>query len=180
MGNGIVYWITGLAGAGKTTIGTLLYNHLKTKKSNVFLLDGDVARWAYNDAIGYTLEERKQGAYRNARVCKMLSDQGIDVVCCTVSMFESVRAWNRQQLSNYKEIFLDVPIEVLKQRDQKGLYSKLVRGEAKDVVGMDLALEMPCCPDVRILNDGKRSPQEVFLLLLNAVTNENHFWERSS
>lgn len=169
MESGTVYWITGLAGAGKTTIGTLLYNKLRDDKSNVVMLDGDIARWAYNDTIGYSSKDREQGAYRNARVCKMIADQGVDVVCCTVSMFEGVRAWNREHLEKYREIFLDVPLEVLKRRDQKGLYSKQVRGEEKDVVGMDLSLEMPHSPDVRIVNDGSCSPQQVLALIWNMI-----------
>lgn len=169
---GTVYWITGLAGAGKTTIGTLLYNKMREYKPNVIMLDGDIARWAYNDTIGYSSKDREQGAYRNARVCKMIADQGVDVVCCTVSMFNGVRAWNREKLEKYWEIFLDVPLEILKQRDQKGLYSKQVRGEAKDVVGMDLTLEMPCFPDIRIVNDGSLSPKQVLSLIWNKVVRE--------
>ncbi|MBR1761282.1 MAG: adenylyl-sulfate kinase [Schwartzia sp.] len=162
---GTVYWVTGLAGAGKTTIGTLLYNRLRAERPNVILLDGDVTRWAFNDANGYTKDDRRQAAYRNARVCKMISDQGIDVVCCTISMFESVREWNRKNIPLYREIFLDVPLRILKQRDKKGLYSKSIRGEARDVVGMDLTLELPSCPNVRIVNDGSISPEEVLAFI---------------
>lgn len=158
---GCVYWITGLSGAGKTTIGTLLYHEIRQKKPNVFILDGDIGRKTYNDTIGYTREEREAGAYRNSRVCKMIADQGIDVVCCTVSMFDGVRSWNRENMALYKEIFLDVPMEVLQQRDQKGLYSMVKNGRAKDVVGVDQKVELPKNADIVIVNDGTHSPEEI-------------------
>ena len=131
MEQGCLYWITGLSGAGKTTIGNLLFKELKARKPNVFLLDGDIGRWAYNDQVGYTHREREIGAYRNSRVCKMIADQDIDVICCTVSMFDGVRQWNRQHFDKYREIFLDVPMDVLIKRDKKKLYSSSMGGGAK-------------------------------------------------
>lgn len=168
MNKGKVYWLTGLSGAGKTTIGTCLFERLREAKPNVFHLDGDVGRWAYNDKVGYSREERLDGAYRNARVCKMIADQGIDVVCCTISMYDEVRAWNRENMENYKEVYLEVPIEVLIRRDQKGLYTSVQKGSVKDVVGMDLKLEFPKHPDVRIVNDGSLTPDEVVAKILEA------------
>ena len=158
---GCVYWVTGLSGAGKTTIGTLLYNKIRNNKPNVFILDGDIGRKTYNDKIGYTREEREEGAYRNSRVCKMIADQGIDVVCCTVSMFDGVRDWNRENMTFYKEVFLDVPMDVLLVRDQKGLYSNVKSGTGKDVVGLDQDVEFPKNPDIIIVNDGTTSPEDV-------------------
>ena len=168
MNKGKVYWITGLSGAGKTTIGTRLFERLREEKPNVFRLDGDVGRWAYNDKVGYSREERLDGAYRNARVCKMIADQGIDVVCCTISMYDEVRAWNRENMENYREVYLEVPLEVLIKRDQKGLYTRVQKGSVKDVVGMDLKLEFPKHPDVRVMNDGTLTPDEVVAKILEA------------
>ena len=167
--SGTVYWITGLSGAGKTTIGTHLYNEIRKIKPNVFILDGDIGRITYNDKIGYSREEREEGAYRNSRVCKMISDQGIDVVCCTVSMFNGVREWNRENISNYKEIFLNVPMEVLIDRDQKGLYSKVKSGEGKDVVGLDQEVEFPTNPDLIVINDGSILPQDIVNDIINKL-----------
>lgn len=158
---GRVYWITGLSGAGKTTIGTLLYERIRDFKPNVFRLDGDIGRWAYNDTTDYSYEARKDCAFRHARVCKMISDQGIDVVCCTISMFRDVRAWNRENIPGYVEIFLDVPMEVLMKRNQKDLYQKVTKGQEKNVAGLDLKVELPDNPDIVVCNDGSRSPQDV-------------------
>ena len=161
MEQGCLYWITGLSGAGKTTIGNLLFKELKARKPNVFLLDGDVARWAYGDAAGYTRQEREAVAYRHARVCKMIVDQDIDVICCTVSMFDGVRQWNRQHFDKYREIFLDVPMDVLIKRDKKQLYSRTQEGATQNVVGLDQQSEYPRSPDLRIVNDGASTPQQI-------------------
>ena len=124
------------------------------------------------DKCGYSREERLDGAYRNSRVCKMIADQGIDVVCCTISMYDEVRAWNREHMENYKEIYLEVPIEVLIKRDQKGLYTKVQNGSVKDVVGMDLNLEFPKQPDFKIVNDGSLSPEEVVSRIVESEMEE--------
>ena len=165
MTTGTVYWITGLSGAGKTTLGNLLYERIRRLKPNVFMLDGDVGRWAYNDAIGYSKKEREEGAYRNGRVCKMISDQGIDVICCTVSMFEGVRDWNRKNIKYYKEIYLEVPIEILVLRDQKGLYTGVRSGKKCNVVGMDIEVELPQKPHLKIVNDGRKTPTETLNII---------------
>lgn len=154
---GNVYWITGLSGAGKTTIGKLLYEKIVSKNPIVFV-DGDQLREIYGDGLGYNLEDRQKMAMRNARLCAMLSEQGLDVVCCTISMFHSVRRWNRENILNYKEIYLKVPTEVLMQRDQKNLYSS---AESKDVMGIDLFFEEPTTSDVIINNSGELTPIEV-------------------
>ena len=93
---GTVYFFTGLSGAGKTTVGGLFYQRLKNTKPNAVYLDGDEIRIAFGEDVGYTQEERLRWAGRIFRVCKLLSDQGIDVVCCSIAMFDSVRRWNRE------------------------------------------------------------------------------------
>lgn len=153
---GTVYFFTGLSGAGKTTLGSLFYNRLKARKPNVVRLDGDEIRKAFCDNFGYSTEEREKSAYRLFRVCKLLSDQGIDVVCCSISMFSSVRAWNREHIPNYREIYIRVKTETLFQRDQKGLYSS-----GHNVVGVDLPFDEPQSPDIIVQNDGEQAPDDL-------------------
>lgn len=153
MEKGTVYFFTGLSGAGKTTIGGLFYRRLKERKPNVVLLDGDQLRPMFDVDTGYSFEERKRGAYRNFRLCRMLADQGIDVVLCSISMYRDVRAWNRANIERYKEIYIKVSRETLFSRDQKGLYSA-----GKNVIGIDLPFEEPESPDVMIQNDGGEEP----------------------
>ena len=95
---GCVYWLTGLSGAGKTTIGRILYKRLCEKRDGVVFLDGDDLRAVFGNDLGYTAQDRKKSAMRNARLCGLLAGQGLVVVCCTISMFHDVRAYNRATL----------------------------------------------------------------------------------
>ncbi len=151
-----VYWITGLSGAGKTTIGKLLYERLKEQYPNTVFLDGDTLREVFGNDRGYTKEERRKCAMRYSRLCAMLQEQGMNVVCCTISMFDSVRDWNREHIRNYKEIYVKVSMETLKRRDQKGLYSGKTDEEYKEIVGVQLEMEEPKSPDLILENDGKK------------------------
>lgn len=149
---GILYWVTGLSGAGKTTIGSALYYALREEKDNVVILDGDVLKHFVGS--GYSENERIARAKKYSSICKMLVDQGITVIICTVAMFEEIRQWNRKHIEKYVEIFLDVPLDVLQKRDKKGLYSGQKRGKVQNVTGMDVRAEFPKNPDIIIKNDG--------------------------
>ena len=160
---GRLYWITGLSGAGKTTIGTALYERLRANKSSVVMLDGDKLRGAYGDAFGYSEEDRRKGALCNAKICHILTEQGIDVVCCTISMYDSVRDWNRTNNEKYTEIYLKVNMETLMKRDKKGLYSS----RAENLVGVTMNMEEPKTPDVLVHNDGSESVEDIVERILS-------------
>lgn len=153
---GTVYFFTGLSGAGKTTIGGLFYRRLKEKNSVVFLADGDHTRNIFGHT-GYSTEERRNAARRGFRLWKELAEQGINVVVCSIAMYDVIRSWNRENIENYKEIYIKVSRETLYRRDQKGLYSS----GAKNVVGVDLLCEEPKTPDIVIENDGQETPEEI-------------------
>ena len=161
MEKGRVYWVTGLSGAGKTTIGKLWYNEILAKMPNVVFLDGDMLRAIFAGDLGYSQEERRRIAMRYARLCKMLSEQGICVVCCTISMFDSVREWNRENIADYVEVYIKVSMETLRRRDQKGLYSHA----DGNVAGVNFQVEEPKTPDVILENDGQFTPEEQILKL---------------
>lgn len=151
---GIVYWITGLSGAGKTTIGDLFFKRLREKQKNVLFLDGDTLREVFGNDLGYSRKDRFCCAMRYSRLCRLLAEQGQDVVLCTISMFHEVRDWNRQNIKKYREIYIEVPMEVLEQRNQKGLYQS-----GSDVVGVDLDMELPKNSDLVLRNDGALTPK---------------------
>ncbi len=155
---GIVYWITGLSGSGKTTIGKLLYKRMKKTYPNTVFLDGDTLRKVFGEDLGYTKEERRNCAMRYARLCAMLQEQGMNVICCTISMFDGVREWNRNNICNYREIYVKVSMDTLKNRDQKGLYSG--KSAEKEVVGIQIEFEEPKHPDLILRNDGEKTPEE--------------------
>ena len=162
---GTVYFFTGLAGAGKTTLGTLFYQRMKEKKNDVVLLDGDQLRRLSSVVSGYTTEEHRSGAYFNFELAELLTDQSVDVVLCSISMYDDVRAWARKHIENYVEIYIKVKWETLYKRDQKGLYSS----GTKNVVGVDLLCEEPKTPDFVVENDGLETPQAIVERLESAL-----------
>jgi adenylylsulfate kinase-like enzyme len=145
-----VYWITGLSGAGKSTIGHNYYQRLLSKGKNVVFLDGDELRLVMGGEDGYDQDTRKNLAFRYSRLCKLLSDQGLNVVIATISMFYDIQDWNRKNIQNYVEIYIKVPLDVLIKRDQKNLYSS----NQKNVAGFSSQYEVPKNPDVVLINDG--------------------------
>ena len=175
---GVTYWITGLSGAGKTTIGNRLFYELKRKADNVVLLDGDILKGLFKG--DYSLTDRKKRAYQYASLCKVLSDQGICVICCTISMFEDVRTWNRIHNKRYVEIFLDTDMEVLKKRDQKGLYSQKGISDKTELVGIDLKAETPAHPDLVIKNNGELSVKQCVDLIMSVPLVSNTEYDRDT
>jgi len=167
---GTTYWITGLAGAGKSTIGKMLYAHIKNEKENVVMLDGDDIRAVFPNS-DYTLEGRGYVTRQMGSLAKMLNEQGMDCVCCIIGMIEECRRWNRENIKNYIEVYIRVPMDALIKRDQKALYSRALRGEITNVWGVDLKAEEPQNPDVIIDNDGTRGTDEIFAELLSKLEN---------
>lgn len=165
---GTTFWITGLSGAGKTTIGKLLYEYMSEKNNHVILLDGDILREVYQD-FSYTPEGRIELTYRNARLCKMLNEQGIDVIICCIAMYDKCREWNRENIKNYKEIYLNVPIDELIKRDQKKLYSRALNGEIENVLGINVEYEEPKKPDLEINNSGVNTPPKTVEYIVNKL-----------
>ncbi|HTV50128.1 MAG TPA: adenylyl-sulfate kinase [Steroidobacteraceae bacterium] len=149
-----MFWITGLSGAGKTTIGRELWRRLREAGHSVVFLDGDELRGALAEDLGHDRKHRLRSAMRNARLCRLLARQGSYVVCATISLFHEVQRWNRENIANYTEIYLRVPLEELQRRDLKGIYAASRRGELQHVVGVDIAAEMPTAPDVVVDNYG--------------------------
>lgn len=136
-------WVTGLAGAGKTTIAQEVYKKIKLKHPNTVLLDGDDYRKIMDKTTGHSRPERFEIAMQIARMCKFLVEQDINVVCSTISLFKKVHAFNRENFKDYFEVFIDCSMDELIKRDQKGIYSKAIKGEIKNVVGVDIAYDRP-------------------------------------
>ena len=149
----MVIWIIGLAGSGKTTIGTELYSRLKQEHPNLVLIDGDTFREVMGDDLGHTVADRKKNADRICNLSRALDQQDIHVVACVLSLFHESQEWNRKNYGQYFEIFTDVSMETLVQRDQKGLYSGARNGTLRDVVGVDIPFEPPRNPDYVIDNN---------------------------
>ena len=149
-----VYWITGLSGAGKSTVASLLADKLRANGRPVLQLDGDRLREIFSPDAAHDLEDRLRLARAYGRLCREVSVQGIDVVCATISMFHAVRRWNRKNIPGYREIYLSVPMAELQRRDSKGLYQAIRDGNARNVVGVDICAELPEAPDLTVENYG--------------------------
>ena len=143
------FWITGLSASGKTTLSNLLVDQIKSAGKQVISLDGDELRQVLADEA-YTREERIALAMRYSRFCKLLTDQGFDVVIAVIGLFHEIQNWNRDNISGYYEIFIDTPIEELKKRDPKNLYKKYDQGEINNIAGLDLKVDFPKNPDLHI------------------------------
>ena len=155
-----VFWITGLSGAGKTTIGSLFYEEYRVSYPSTVFLDGDELRKTISSDLGYTETDRRQCAMRYAKLCSMLQEQGVHVIICTISMFDEVREWSRTNTNNYIEVYVRVSMDELKRRDQKGLYSGADSGKKDDVVGIQFEAELPEKPDLVLDNEGEICPAE--------------------
>ena len=164
---GFVYWITGLSGAGKTTLAQILCDQIRAQSEPIILLDGDTLREIFAGNMGHERAERLILAMNYARLCREISRQGINVACATISMFHEVHAWNRENIMNYREIYLRVSMDTLKARDTKGLYKRAEKGEISNVYGIDLMPEEPRNPDIIIENEGLMTREEAVRNILS-------------
>ena len=156
----MVIWLIGLSGAGKTTLANKIVNDAQHKNHNVVLLDGDIIREVFDNDLGYSLEDRLVNAWRICKLGKFLSDQGVNVVCSILSIFPETREWNRNHIQDYYEVYIDTPIDILINRDSKGIYERFNRGEITNVAGMDLKFPIPSSAD-KVINNNKS--EEEFL-----------------
>ncbi|MCP3712605.1 sulfate adenylyltransferase subunit CysN [Paraburkholderia sp. CNPSo 3274] len=155
-----VVWLTGLSGAGKSTIANLLERRLHAMGKRTYLLDGDNVRHGLNKDLGFTAEDRVENIRRVAEVAKLMADAGVIVITAFISPFRSERGMARELLEDdeFIEVFIDTPLEVAEQRDPKGLYKKARRGELKNFTGIDSPYERPLNPEMRI--DTTSTPPE--------------------
>lgn len=133
------------------------------------MLDGDELRELLGAEKAHSREQRLDLARRYAKLCRMVAVQGVDVAIATISMFSEVHDWNRENIPGYVEIFLDVPREERERRDTKQIYSRARAGRISDVAGIDLAVDEPKSPDVRIDWKPGGTPEDDFSRLLAAL-----------
>jgi bifunctional enzyme CysN/CysC len=148
----IVLWFTGLSGAGKSAIANLLETRLYARGRHTYLLDGDNVRHGMNRDLGFTDADRVENIRRVAEVGRLFVDAGLIVLTAFISPFAAERdmARNLVGAGEFLEIFIDTPLAVAEERDPKGLYKKVRRGELKNFTGIDSPYEAPIAPDIHI------------------------------
>ena len=167
-------WITGLSGSGKTTLAAKICEILRNSGEMVVYLDGDQLREVFgvvdNFKINHGREARLSLAMQYAHLCQVIAEQGVTLVIATISMFKEVHKWNRDNLPNYFEVFLKVPIEELNNRDPKGIYLRYERGELSDVAGLDLEVDEPSSPDLLLeFNNKKNTVEEMTDIVISKL-----------
>lgn len=147
-----VIWLTGLSGAGKSTIANLLERRLHAQGVHTYLLDGDNVRHGLNKDLGFTAADRVENIRRIGEVAKLMVDAGLVVVTAFISPFRSERQLARDLVAEgeFIEVFVDTPLAEVEKRDPKGLYKKARRGELKNFTGIDSPYEAPEQPEIRI------------------------------
>ncbi|WP_052417516.1 adenylyl-sulfate kinase [Cellvibrio mixtus] len=143
-------WLTGLSGAGKSTIANLLEQRLFEQNHHTYLLDGDNLRHGLNQDLGFTEIDRAENIRRVAEVSKLMVDAGLIVIASFISPFEAERQMARRLFAEgeFIEVYIATPLAECEKRDTKGLYAKARRGELKNFTGIDSAYEPPENPEV--------------------------------
>src|SRR5207253_3959204 len=126
---GFTLWFTGLSGSGKTTISRQLEDHLRERGSKLEILDGDVVRENLSKGLGFSKEDRDTNIRRIAYVARLVSRSGGVAITAAISPYRAIRDEARGQIGSFVEVFVRCPLDVLVQRDTKGLYAKALRGE---------------------------------------------------
>jgi len=149
---GRVVWLTGLSGAGKSTIANLVEKKLHSLGRHTYLLDGDNVRHGLNRDLGFTEEARVENIRRVAEVAKLMADAGLIVITAFISPFRAERRLARDLMDrgDFIEVFIDTPLSIAEQRDVKGLYQKARAGQLKNFTGIDSPYETPEAPELRI------------------------------
>ena len=164
---GILFWITGLSGSGKTTIAEKIKNNISKKYGPTITISGDDLREKLN-FNKFSRKHRLSYALSYGKFCKYLTDSNINVIFSTVSLFHKVRKWNRDNINNYVEIYIESNIQELIKRKEKFFY----KGNYKNIVGKDLKAEFPKSPDIIIKNNLTNSLNKLSKELLIKIKNK--------
>jgi adenylyl-sulfate kinase len=156
---GFTIWFTGLSGAGKTTLARILEGQLRQRGLRVEVLDGDVVRTNLSKGLGFSKEDRDTNIRRIGFVCHLLSRNNVVAIAAAISPYREIRDELRDQIGDFVEVFAHCPIDVLSERDVKGLYKKALAGEIKNFTGVDDPYEAPLSAEVVVHTD-KETPEE--------------------
>ena len=171
---GVTFWLTGLSGSGKTTIGALLEKKLIKEKIITTLLDGDNIRTGISDNLSFSDEDRIENIRRISEVSKLFNASGVVSINCFVSPFKDSRDQAKKIIgeNSFFEIYIDTSLNECEKRDVKGLYKKARAGEIKNFTGISSPFEAPENPAIRISTLNKsieESVEELFNFVLPKI-----------
>jgi len=158
---GFTVWFTGLSGAGKSTIATMLAERLQQVGRRVELLDGDEIRKNLSQGLGFSKADRDANIARIAFVAKLLSRNGVVAITAAISPYRATRDAARQEIRSFVEVYVDCPLDVCEQRDVKGLYAKARSGEIAQFTGISDPYEAPEQPEVTVHTDRESVEESV-------------------
>jgi adenylyl-sulfate kinase len=147
---GVTVWFTGMSGAGKTALALRLEAELRDRGLKVERLDGDIVREGLTRDLGFSKEDRDKNIERVTFVAKLLTRNGVAVLCSFISPYRAVRAKSREEIGDFVEVYCYAPLDTLIERDVKGLYKKAIAGEIQNFTGISDPYEAPENPEVAI------------------------------
>jgi adenylyl-sulfate kinase len=156
---GFTLWFTGLSGAGKSTVSDIVEKRLRAERAKVEVLDGDVVRTHLSKGLGFSKEDRDTNIRRIGFVCQILSRNGVIAIAAAISPYKSIRNEVRKNVENFVEVYAHCPLEVLVERDVKGLYKKALAGEIPQFTGVSDPYEPPDNPEV-VIDSSQETPEQ--------------------
>jgi adenylyl-sulfate kinase len=159
MHKGFILWFTGLSGAGKSTISSMIFDRLRARGAKVEILDGDVVRTHLSKGLGFSKEDRDTNIRRIGFVCELLSRHGVIAIGAAISPYRAIRDEIRSRVPNFVEVYVECPLDVLIGRDAKGLYKKALAGELPQFTGVSDPYEPPLNPEVTV-HTAVESPEQ--------------------
>lgn len=175
---GVTVWLTGLSGAGKTTIAKALEKELRARRNKVEVLDGDVMREKIGKELGFSKGDRDENILRIGFVAHLLTRNGVLVVVAAISPYRDVRTEVRQLIEgdgrpgHFFEVYVDCPLEVCERRDPKGLYKKARMGEIINLTGLSDPYEHPLHPDL-VLHTAEEDVHVSVSKIIGALENKD-------
>jgi len=158
---GFTLWFTGLPSSGKSTLARKVEEILLERGMNVEVLDGDEVRENLSKGLGFSKEDRDTNIRRIGFVAKLLSRNGVVAITAAISPYREVRDEMRKAIGRFVEVYVECPIDVLTERDVKGLYKKALAGEIKHFTGVDDPYEAPLKPEVLVPSSQESVDQSV-------------------